>query len=164
MSSAMKLQRNLSPAQFAVKIGPQELGQIITLRKNLDHMGVLARFAEQYLKLGWFLAALDAANGADLGLDFTRPRKTWAKALMDASLAGHEVNLAALLNTRSRLFVVKLQPGKGNLLLDRFGPWRSTCVAGAGSAWEQHLFLRPLDWRLSSLTLPEPENPEIEVL
>lgn len=164
MSSAMKLPREMPPAQFAVKIGPQELGQIITLRKNLDHMGVLARFAEQYRKLGWLLTALDAATGVDLSLDFTRPRKTWAKALMDVSLEGREVNLAVALNANSRLFAVKLQPGKGSLLLDRLGPWRSTCVASAGSGWEQHFFLRPLHWRLSSLAWPQAEDPEIVVL
>jgi hypothetical protein len=164
MSSAMKLQREMPPSQFAVRIGPQELGQIITLRKNLDHMGVLARFAEQYLKLGWSLAALDVATGADLGLDFTLPKKAWVKRLMDVSLAGHEVNLAVPAQASAWLFAVKVRPEKGGHRLDRFGPWRSTCVAAAGNTWEQHFFLWPPDWCLSSFGLPEPENPEIEVL
>jgi hypothetical protein len=164
MYSPMKLQPEMSSAQFAARIGPQELGHIITLRKNLDHMAVLARFAEQYRKLGWSLAALAAHTGADLGIDFTLPQKAWAKRLMDVSLKGLEVNLAVRTNSSSRLFAVKIEGDKGRTKLDRFGIWQSCCVAQAGSNREQHFFVLPTTWHLPSFSFPDQGNPDIEVL
>jgi hypothetical protein len=152
MPSAMKLPREMSPSQFAVKIGPEELGHIVTLRKNLDHMGVLARFADQYIKLGWPLAALEAHTGANLGLDFTLPRQAWSKGLMDGSLKGHEVNLAVRTDASSRLFAVKVDAALGPQVLDRFGEWRSRWVALAGTTWEQHFYLLPSTWRLPTFS------------
>jgi hypothetical protein len=71
--------------------------------------------------------------------------------------AWREVNLAALLNTASRLFAVKVRPGMGHLR-DLLGPWRHL-RCGAGSAWEQHFFTAP-PLAPVVLALPEPENPE----
>ncbi len=160
----MKLQPEMTSAQFAVKIGPQELGQIITLRKNLDHIAVLARFAEQYKKLGWPLAALEAPAGADLDIDFALPQKAWSKRLMDESLKGLEINLAVPLNSTSRLFAIKIKKDKGPARLDCFGAWRSNCIAQAGNLLEQHFFFLPTNWQLPSFFLPDQENPDIEVL
>ena len=152
MPSAMKLPREMSPSQFAVKIGPEELGHIVTLRRNLDHMGVLARFADQYVKLGWSLAALEAHTGTDLGLDFTLPRQASSKGLMDESLKGREVNLAVRTDASSRLFAVKVDAARGPQVLDRFGEWHSRWVAIAGTSWEQHFYLLPSTWRLSTFS------------
>jgi len=144
----MKTPPGASSAQFATKISPQELGHIITLRKNLDLMGVLGRFAEQYLKLDWSLVALDARTGDDLGLDFTLPKKAWSQGLMDESLEGYEVNLAVRTGSSSRLFVVKVDAATSLHLLEPFGPWRSTCVAQNETSWEQHFYLLPSTWNL----------------
>ncbi len=144
---------------FATKVSPQELGQIITLRKNLDLMGALGKFAEQYLLLGWSLAALDARTGKDLGLDFTGPQRNWIQSLMDESLKGREINLAVHTGSRSRLLVVKFDPEAGPRHLDPFGPWRSACVAQNTAAWEQHFYLLPSGWNL-----PNFQSSGIEVL
>lgn len=146
----MKTPPGASSAQFATKISPQELGHIITLRKNLDLMGVLGKFAEQYLKLGWSLVALDARTGDDLGLDFTLPKKAWSQGLMDESLEGYEVNLAVRTGSTSRLFVVKVDTAASLHLLETFDPWRSTCVAQNETSWEQHFYLLPSSWNLPS--------------
>ncbi len=142
----MKTSAEVLPAKFATKVSPQELGQIITLRKNLDLMGVLGRFAEQYLKLGWSLAALEAPTGNDLGLDFSLPKEDWSRGLMDESLEGIEVNLAVRAGSPSRLFVVKIDTKTSLHLLDPCGPWRSNCVAQNETSWEQHFYLLPQTW------------------
>lgn len=155
MPSAMRLPREMSPLQFAVRIGPQELGHIITLRKNLDYMAVLARFAEHYARLGWSLAAREAHSGTDLDINFTLPRKAWSRRLMDECLKGREVNLAVRLGASSRLFVVKIESGAASRQPERFGPWRSTCVAVAGAAQEQHFFHMPDTWGVSCFSQAE---------
>lgn len=147
----MKAPTEESPAAaFATRVSPQELGQIITLRKNLDLMGVLGKFADEYLRLGWSLAALNAKTGDDLGINFTRPRSEWIKRLMDESLKGTEVNLAVRTGSPSRLMVVKVEPESGPHRLDGFGSWRSTCVARNTGGWEQHFYLLPSDQSLAS--------------
>lgn len=155
----MKTSTEVLPAQFATKVSPQELGQIITLRKNLDLMGVLGRFAEQYLKLGWSLVALDAPTGNDLGLDFSLTKQAWSQGLMDESLEGNEVNLAVRAGSPSRLFVVKINTATNHHLLDSFGPWRSTCVAKNETFWEQHFYLLPSTWNI-----PHSYDSDIKIL
>ncbi|MBW1990941.1 MAG: hypothetical protein JRI59_02220, partial [Deltaproteobacteria bacterium] len=154
MPSAMKLPREMPPSQFAVRVGPQELGHIVGLRRNLEHAGALAEWAERYLKLGWPLVALEAATGGRLQVDFSRPRQIWRKALMDASLQGRKVSLAVRLGAFSRLFVLRVETCRGRLRLDRLGDWRSPWVAAAG-AREQHFYLKPLTWRLSGFQDPD---------
>lgn len=143
----MKPPTESSSASFTTKVSPQELGHIITLRKNLDLMGVLGRFAEQYLKLGWSLAALDAQTGDDLGLDFTLPREAWFQGLMDTSLKGTEVNLAVRTGSASRLFAVRIDTAASLPSLDSCGAWRSPCTA-RNNAWEQHFYRLPPTWNL----------------
>jgi hypothetical protein len=155
----MKSPTEASSAQFATRVSPQELGHIITLRKNLDLMGVLGRFTEEYLKLGWSLVALDARKGNDLGIDFNLPKKAWSQGLMDESLKGNEVNLAVRAGYSSRLFVVKVDATTSLHLLDPFGPWRSTCVAQGETTWEQHFYLLPSTWNL-----PNSSDSDIKIL
>ncbi|MDI6852757.1 MAG: hypothetical protein QME75_04010 [Deltaproteobacteria bacterium] len=140
----------MSTSQFAVKIGPQELGQIFTLRKNLDLMRVLARFAEHYRRLGWPLAALEAQSGADLDIDFTSFNKPLTKRLMDETLQGREVNLAVRLGASARVFALKIAADQAPLQLDKCGPWRSTCIAALKNRQEQHFYRLPEAWELPS--------------
>ncbi len=150
MPSGIEMFREMSTSQFAVKVGPQELGQIFTLRKNLDLMGVLARFAEGYRKLGWPLAAQEAHSGADLNIDFNSFQKPLTKRLMDETLQGREVNLAVRLGGSARVFALKIDAGEAPLQLDAFGSWRSTCIAALRTLKEQHFYLLPETWELPS--------------
>jgi hypothetical protein len=142
-----------SAAPFATKVTPQELGQIITLRKNLDLMEGLGKFAAQYLKLGWSLLALDARTGANLGVDFTLPPRDWSRCLMDESLKGAEVNLAVRTGSPSRLFVITVDSEAGGRQLDAFGPWRSPCIARNKTTREQHFYHLPSFWELSTASV-----------
>ena len=131
---------------FTVRIGEEEIGQILNRKENLDHHGQLWEYMSRYQALGWDLTLI-TAQGADLGLDLQQPQEVWWKQLADLGLEGVQVNLAVRTGRNSRLLVLEVNKGGGTLSLDLLGDWRSQCVAELGNCREQHYYYLPPDTR-----------------
>jgi hypothetical protein len=131
------------PADFQVRIGPEELGRIFHLRDSLDQSETLIQHADRYRELGWMLET--RGEGVE-PLDFSRSSEAWGERLMTLALAGVQVNLGIRTGLPSRLLV--LETLRGETILDSYGEWRSACRAGAGQDWEQHYFSLPPGSRL----------------
>jgi hypothetical protein len=130
-------------------MGSQELDHIIQARKNLADVTALAKYAILYKKLGWSPVALDAHTGTCLQVDFDQPHSTWLNLLMDLALKRTGVSLAIRLESDSRLFVLRVNPGFGKEFLDSLGDWRSPCSARAEDIWENHFLVLPEAWGFS---------------
>lgn len=128
---------------FTVRIGEEEIGQILNRKENLDHHDQLWDCMTRYRSLGWDLAVVTAQGGADLGLDLDQPKESWWKQLADLGLEGIQLNLGIRTGRASHLLVLEVNKGEGNLSLDLLGDWRSQCVAELHNCREQHYYALP---------------------
>ncbi len=135
----------MATKDFTVRVGQDEIGHILDRKENLDHHGQMWDYMSRYQALGWKLAIITAHGGADLGLDLGQPREVWWKQLADLGLNGVQLNLAIRTGRSSRLLVLEVNKGGGNLSLDLLGEWRSRCVAALGNCREQHYYALPPD-------------------
>jgi hypothetical protein len=149
--------------QFSIKVDTQELDRIFQARRNLDEVKALAAYATQYQDLGWSLVALEAQNGADLGVDFDQPQASWLWLLMDFALQKTRVGLAIRLAPHSHLFVLRVKPALARSL-DRLGDWRSPCVARLGDTWEHHFLVLPPSWRFPPESLVGDQEAPLSIL
>lgn len=133
----------MAAKDFTVRVGEEEIGQILNRKENLDHHGQLWESISRYRALGWDLAVITAQGGADLGLDLKQPREICWKQLADLGLDGLQLNLAIRTGRPSRLLVLEVNKGEGTLSLDLLGDWRSQCVAELGNSREQHYYTLP---------------------
>lgn len=130
----------MAAKDFTVRVGEEEIGQILNRKENLDHHGQLWESIVRYRALGWDLAVITAQGGADLGLDLKQPREICWKQLADLGLDGLQLNLAIRTGRPSRLLVLEVNKGEGTLSLDLLGDWRAQCVAEMGKSREQHYY------------------------
>jgi hypothetical protein len=148
MADLMEAGVKVAPQDFAVRIGEEELGRILNLKENLEHCGILVRYAARYQRLGWALVGMNGQGADDLGLDFSRPEAEWSGRLADLSLEKTQVNLAIRTGPPSQLMVLEVHRGQGEAALDRGGEWRAECIAMAGNVREQHYYALEPHWRL----------------
>jgi hypothetical protein len=128
---------------FSVRVGEEEIGQILNRKENLDHHDQLWDYMSRYHAMGWDLAVVTAQGGADLGLDLDQPKESWWKQLADLGLEGIQLNLGIRTGRTSHLLVLEVNKGEGNLSLDLLGDWRSQCVAELKNCREQHYYALP---------------------
>ena len=133
----------MATKDFTVRVGQDEIGHILDRKENLDHHGQMWDYMSRYQALGWDLAIITAHGGADLELDLGQPREVWWRQLADLGLNGVQLNLAIRTGQRSRLLVLEVNKGGGNLSLDLLGEWRAQCVAELGNCREQHYYALP---------------------
>jgi hypothetical protein len=133
----------LATNDFIVKIGQEEIGQILNRKENLDHHDQLWDYLSRYRTLGWDLAVVTAQGGADLGLDLSQPKESWWKQLAELGLEGIQLNLGIRTGRASHLLVLEVNKGEGNLSLDLLGDWQSRCVAELKNCREQHYYALP---------------------
>src|SRR4030042_4960387 len=124
----------LSSNDFAVRIGRDEIGRILNLKENVDHNGLWLDFVTRYQGLGWVLAAINARDGADLGLDFSQPSEVWSQRLARLGQENIQVNVGIRTAKSSRLLVLAVNKGEGALSLDQLGEWRGEGGGGVGDS------------------------------
>jgi hypothetical protein len=66
--------------------------------------------------------------------------ETWATRWWEPGFSGPEINLAVCTGKRSRLMVLEVAKGPGEVILDRYGPWRAECIAVLGGGRERHFY------------------------
>ncbi len=145
-ANSPKIKHNLAPEDVAAGIRPDEIGQILNLKKNLDYSDILAKYAGRYLQMGWDLVAVNPKGAMDLDLDFRQPEGIWTKRLTDLGLEGVQVNLGVRTGPASNLLVLEIRPGAGELPFATWDDWRSGCVAQVGGGYEQHYYVLPQGW------------------
>ncbi|MFZ5452657.1 MAG: bifunctional DNA primase/polymerase [Thermodesulfobacteriota bacterium] len=138
--------RKIGPEDVCAGIRPDELGQILNLKKNLDYSDVLSKYAGRYLQIGWDLVAVNPKGAVDLDLDFRQPQSLWSKRLSDLGLQGVQVNLGVRTGAASNLLVLEVRPGEGERPFAGRDDWRSGCVAEVAGGWEQHYYVLPQGW------------------
>ncbi len=130
-----------------VTVRQEEIDQILSLKSGVDYREELISFVGKYLKLGWVPVALDGWDGTELPIDFSQRPEIWQEQLWDLSLKAPKPNVGLRTGARSRLMVLEVVKGPGESLFDRYGPWRSECIAALGSQRERHFYV----WQQSSL-------------
>jgi hypothetical protein len=148
MADLMEAGVKVAPQDFAVRIGEEELGRILNLKENLEHRGILVRYASRYQSLGWTLVGMNGEGADDLGLDFSQPEAVWSGRLADLSLEKTQVNLGIRTGPASQLMVLEVNRGLGEAALDRWGEWRAECIALVGNVREQHYYALEPHWRV----------------
>jgi hypothetical protein len=132
-------------AEMSVGLGQDEICRILDLKEHLQQSEVLEDYISRYLRLGWSLTAVDAAQGTDLGLDFSQPQALWEPRLEKLGLEGIQINLAVRTGKPSGLMVLEVNQGEGALALEQLGDWQAAAVATVGNSWEQHYYALPQD-------------------
>jgi hypothetical protein len=135
----------ISAEDLTVNLGQDEVCRILDLKQNLTYSGVVEQCLSHYLQLGWSLVAMDARDGSDLGIDFSKHQGIWAAELADLGLQGIQINLGVRTGRPSQLIVLEVNKGEGALSLDQQGDWRAECVAAVGDCWEQHYYVLPAE-------------------
>ena len=133
----------IRPEDVSAGIRPDELGQILNLKKNLDYSDVLSKYAGRYLQIGWDLVAVNPKGTVDLDLDFRQPQSIWTRRLSELGLEGLRVNLGVRTGAASNLLVLEVRTGEGELPFEYGDDWRSGCVAEVAGGWEQHYYVLP---------------------
>jgi hypothetical protein len=150
--------RKIAPEKVAAGVRPDEIGRILTLKKDLDYSDVLAKYACRYLQIGWDLVAVNPKGAVDLDLDFHQPQGIWTKRLTDLGMEGVQVNLGVRTGAASNLLVLEVRPGDGDLPFLGWDDWRSGCVAEVGGGWEQHYYILPKGWPVPSSAFIDPHR------
>ena len=130
----------MDPKETRVRIRQEEIDRILNMKRIADSEETLLTYVEEYQKLGWQLAALNPENGMELPVDFGEPPEIWINRLRTLGRSGKGVNLGIITGQASGLMVLEIASEQGKPLLDRYGPWRSECVAALGSHREQHFY------------------------
>ncbi|MDD2903528.1 MAG: hypothetical protein PHU44_13970 [Syntrophales bacterium] len=138
--------RKIAPENVSAGIRPDELGQILNLKRNLDYSDVLSKYAGRYLQIGWDLVAVNPKGAVDLDLDFRQPQGLWTQRLSDLGMEGVLVNLGVRTGAPSNLLVLEVRTDEGELPFGGGDDWRSGCVAEVGGGWEQHYYVLPQGW------------------
>jgi len=128
----------MPPPNFAVKLGQDEIGRILSLKEELDYWEVLEDAAREYCRLRWSLLAVDG-QGKDLGIDFHQPFEIWSEALGDLSWQGGPANLAVRTGRASQLLVLEIAPEDFALGEDGHG-WKAEAIALRPGGRERHFF------------------------
>lgn len=136
----------IRPEDVSAGIRPDEIGQILNLKKNLDYSDVLSKYAGRYLQIGWDLVAVNPKGTVELDLDFHQPQSIWTQRLSDLGLEGVQVNLGVRTGPASNLLVLEVRTGEGKLPFEDGDDWRSGCVAEVAGGWEQHYYVLPQGW------------------
>lgn len=129
----------MPPPNFAVKLGQDEIGRILSLKEELDYWEVLEEAAREYCRLGWSLLVVDD-QGKDLGIDFTQPFEDWSEALGALSWQETTANLAVRTGKASKLLVLEIAPGDPAVAgMDHKG-WKADTIALGPGGRERHFF------------------------
>ncbi len=137
-SEGDKKQPVLSPG-----VGEDELGRILSLKELEDQKSLVGSFAARYRKLGWELSALDTGQATALPVDFHQSQEVWSQQLADFEDQGLAIGLGVHTGARSRLFVLEITAGEGDLVLSRLGDWQGEVVAQRGDSLERHFYALP---------------------
>src|SRR3989304_4987763 len=105
------------PPVFSPRLGEDELGRILNLKELEDQKSPVGACAARYRKLGWELSALDTSQGMTLPVDFHQSPEVWSQQLTDFEDQGLVVGLGVHTGARSRLFVLEITAGEGDLIL-----------------------------------------------
>lgn len=131
------------PPVLSPSVGEDELGLILSLKELEDQKSLVGSFAARYRKLGWELSALDAGQATALPVDFHQSPEVWSQQLADFEDQGLVIGLGVHTGARSRLFVLEVNAGEGNLVLSRLGDWQGEVVAQRGDSLERHFYALP---------------------
>lgn len=142
-SSSREARREIAPEELRVGVNPDEAGQILNLKKNLDYSDVVTKYATRYLQMGWELVAVNLKGTAELDLDFSQPEPQWSQRLTHLGLGGTLVNVGVRTGGASNLIVLETKSSGESFPSILQGEWRSGCVAQAGMGWEQHYYVLP---------------------
>jgi len=135
----------LSPKDFAVRVGHEEIGRIFNLKENLDLKDLLVTYAPHYQQLGWVLVGMKSPEGTQLEFDLSQPAARWSQQLSEMGADQGQVNIGIRTGKASNLLVLEVNKGEGALSLDQCGEWRADCVAEMGGCREQHYYALPLE-------------------
>ncbi len=130
----------MNPKDRRVRIHPEELESIFTLKSLIDHNETVCRYIEEYQKLGWVLQAVNLQDGTDLEVDSGEDSGAWVSRLWEPELSESKISLGVRTGKRSRLMVLEVAKGRGESILDRYGAWRARCAAVSGDGREQHFY------------------------
>jgi hypothetical protein len=97
--------------------------------EDLEYQGSFVASATRCRDLTWRLAAVDARELIDLGVNFDEPAELWLQQCSQAGPLRGRVNLAAHTGSSSGLLVLEVENGEGKSVLDQCGSWRSPCLA-----------------------------------
>ncbi len=132
----------MASKDFSVRVGQEEIGQILNLKENLDLKDLLVTYIPHYRQLGWVLVGMKSPEGTPLEMDFSQPEELWSKQLSNEEAKSH-INLGIRTGRASNLLVLEVNKGEGALSLDQNGEWRANCVAEMGGFREQHFYTLP---------------------
>ena len=135
----------MTPKDFSVRVGQEEIGRIFNLKENLDLKDLLVTYAPHYQHLGWVLVGIKSPGGAPLELDLSQPAELWARQLSEMGADQSQINIGIRTGKASNLLVLEVNKGEGSLSLDQWGDWRADCVAEMGGCREQHYYALPLE-------------------
>ena len=111
----MGQENKVSPEDWSVRVGEEELGRIFHLRHSLDQSETLIHHGALYQELGWSLVALEAETGEDSALDFSQSPEVWGERVMTLALAGVNLDLAVKTGEASHLLVLETPQGEVSL-------------------------------------------------
>lgn len=110
--------------------------------EDVGYQGSFVASALRCRDLGWRLAAVDAREMVDLGVNFDEPAELWMRQCSHTGPLPGQVNLGVHTGSASGLVVLEVGNGEGNCALDHCGSWRSSCRARK-SGREQHYYTLP---------------------
>lgn len=119
-----------------------EFNRITDLQKELEYRGSFVASATRCQGLGWPLAAVDAKELADLGVNFSDAPEIWLQNLGLLGPLQGRVGLGVHTGATSRLLVLEVNSMMGKPALDQCGDWGSICRARVNGR-EQHYYTLP---------------------
>ena len=125
---------------MSVKINQKEMESLFNLKSILNHKEAASSYGDKYQELGWVLQAVDPQDGTDLEVDSGENPQAWVDRLWEPGLSAATINLGVATGKRSRLMVLEVTKGRGESILDQYGPWRAECIAALGARREQHFY------------------------
>jgi hypothetical protein len=130
----------MDPKDRRVKIHPEEMESLLNLKFKLDYQETVSSYADQYQQLGWVLQAVNPQDGADLEVDSGDNPGAWDNRRREPGLSGPKINLGVRTGKLSRLMVLEVAKGAGELILDQYGEWRAQCIAVLETGREHHFY------------------------
>ena len=130
----------MDPKDRRVKIHQEEMESLLNLKSRLDYQETVSSYAEKYQQLGWVLQAVNPQDGTDLEVDSGENPDTWDNRLWEPGLSGPKINLGVRTGKQSRLMVLEVAKGPGELILDQYGEWRAQCIAVLEAGREHHFY------------------------
>ncbi len=130
----------MNPKDRRVKVHQEEIERLLDLKSLVDHKEKVWGYAEQYQKLGWVLQAVNPQDGTDLEVDSGEDPEDLVSRLLKPGLSGPKISLEVHTGKRSRIMVLEVARGQGELILDQYGEWRAECIAALGAGREQHFY------------------------